>query len=208
MGQPWESTLLYSQVEKSARETPIGYEAKLKNAKLSYFKGDFALAQDHLDILKLATTREIANDAISLSLLIKDNTMLDSNEVAMQRFAEVDLLIFQNKKHRAVQTLDSMRVQFPSHSLTDEILWRAANLKMELGAFDAAIQDLEQLSAGFGFDILGDDAMYLKGIIYEEHLKDREKAMEIYNHFLTSYPGSNYAAEVRKRFRVLRGDFL
>ncbi len=40
-GEPWEATLLYSQVEKSQRETPLGYEAKLKNAKLSYFKGDF-----------------------------------------------------------------------------------------------------------------------------------------------------------------------
>ena len=30
IGEPWESTLLYSQVEKSSKETPIGYEAKLK----------------------------------------------------------------------------------------------------------------------------------------------------------------------------------
>ena len=28
------------------------YDAKLKNAKLSYFKGDFLLAQEHLDILQ------------------------------------------------------------------------------------------------------------------------------------------------------------
>src|SRR5690606_2914346 len=43
-GEPWESTLLYSQVEKIQKENPLGYEAKLKNAKLSYFKGDFRLA--------------------------------------------------------------------------------------------------------------------------------------------------------------------
>jgi tetratricopeptide (TPR) repeat protein len=35
IGEPWESTLLYAQVEKSSKETPIGYEAKLRNAKLS-----------------------------------------------------------------------------------------------------------------------------------------------------------------------------
>ncbi|MCK5208805.1 MAG: hypothetical protein KAQ79_12310, partial [Cyclobacteriaceae bacterium] len=70
IGEPWESTLLYSQVEKSSKESAIGYEAKLRNAKLSYYRGDFALAQSHLDILKMATTREIANDAMSLSLLI------------------------------------------------------------------------------------------------------------------------------------------
>jgi tetratricopeptide (TPR) repeat protein len=208
MGQPWESTLLYSQVEKAAKDTPLGYEAKLKNAKLSYYKGDFALAQNHLDILKLATTREISNDAIALSLLIKDNTLLDSNDVAMQRFAEIDLLIFQNKKRNAIAALDSMLLDFPAHSLTDEILWRSANLKLELGRFDAAVEFLERIDRDFGFDILGDDAKYLMGIIFEEHKADIDKAMEIYNKFLTKYPGSNYAADVRKRFRVLRGDFL
>jgi len=30
----------------------------LRNAKLYYFQGDFKLAQEHLDILKEATTRE------------------------------------------------------------------------------------------------------------------------------------------------------
>jgi tetratricopeptide (TPR) repeat protein len=33
IGEPWESTLLYSQVEKSSKETPIGYEAKLRKCK-------------------------------------------------------------------------------------------------------------------------------------------------------------------------------
>ncbi|MDX5438710.1 MAG: tetratricopeptide repeat protein, partial [Pontibacter sp.] len=57
-GEPWESTLLYSQVEKSHKDTPVGHEAKLRNARLNYYKGDFELAQAHLDILKLATSRE------------------------------------------------------------------------------------------------------------------------------------------------------
>ena len=59
-GQPWESILLYGQVEREFKDEPIGYMAKLKSAKLSYFKGEFELAQGHLDILKLATSREIA----------------------------------------------------------------------------------------------------------------------------------------------------
>jgi len=31
--------------------------------------------------------------------------------------------------------------------------------------------------------------------------------MEIYRDFLNKYPGSVYAAEARKRYRTLRGDF-
>ncbi|MEQ8925126.1 MAG: tetratricopeptide repeat protein, partial [Fulvivirga sp.] len=94
-GENWESSLLYSQVEKSNKEDNLGYTAKLKNAKLSYFKGNFKLAEEHLDILKEATTREIANDAMALSLLIKDNTVLDTSELALQEFANIELLLFQ-----------------------------------------------------------------------------------------------------------------
>jgi tetratricopeptide (TPR) repeat protein len=210
IGQPWESTLLYSQVEKSSKDTPIGYEAKLKNARLSYYKGDFELAKSHLDILKMATTREIANDAMALGILIKDNTMLDGDttSAALKKFADIELLIFQNKKAEAQKSLSELRSSIPDHSLIDEILWTEANLHMELGQFQAALEKLQELTTGHGFDIIGDDAYFLTGRIYEEQLADKEKAMEVFQDFLKKYPGSNFAAEARKRFRTLRGDFL
>ena len=37
----WEATLLYSQVDKSMKEEPIGHEARLKNAQLRYYIGEF-----------------------------------------------------------------------------------------------------------------------------------------------------------------------
>ena len=60
----------------------------------------------------------------------------------------------------------------------------------------------------YGEDILGDDALFLIGTIYEDRLNEKEKAKEVYRNFLIQYPGSNKAAEARKRFRTLRGDFL
>ena len=56
-------------------------------------------------------------------------------------------------------------------------------------------------------DVLADDAFFLQAEIYERQVNDKEKAMEIYREFLTKYPGSVFAAEARKRFRTLRGDF-
>ena len=208
IGQPWESTLLYYQVEKSSKETIFSYEAKLRNAKLSYYKGNFALAQDHLDILKMATSREIANDAMALSILIKENTMMDSSEVAMNKFAYVDLLIFQNKEKEALDSLKVLLEEFPGHSLTDEILWRMANLYLKTGSYQQAVNELQNIVDNFGNDIIGDDAMFLMGKIYEEYIKDNVKAMEIYQDFLSKYPGSNFVAEARKRYRVLRGDII
>lgn len=208
IGQPWESTLLYSQVEKSGKETPLGYEAKLRNAKLSYYRGDFALAQSHLDILKMATTREIANDAMALSILIKDNTQLDTGDVAMKKFVQIELLIFQNKKTEAFEELENLKNQYTDHPLVDEILFKQAELKLEMADFATSISYLQRIVDEFGEDILGDDALFLIGSIYQEQLSNKEAAMEVYESFLKKYPGSNLTAEARKRYRTLRGDFL
>lgn len=206
-GEPWEATLLYSQVEKEHSDEPLGYEAKLKNAKLSYYKGEFGLAQGHLDVLKEATTREIANDAMSLSLLIKNNSVLDTSDVAMKAYADTELLLFQNKKEEAMEALEKMRKKYKGHSLTDEILYQQASIALELGYYQQAVDKLSEITANWGRDVLGDDAYFLRARIYEEYLRDKEKAKEYYREFLTSYPGSLYVAEARKRFRALRGDF-
>ncbi|RYC68256.1 tetratricopeptide repeat protein [Spirosoma sordidisoli] len=207
-GEPWESTLLYSQVEKSQKEELLGYEAKLKNAKLHYYKGDFAVSKDILDVLKLATSREIANDAEQLSLLIVDNTGMDSTEAAMREYAAVDLLLFQNKTDEAVDKLNQMWKKYEQHSLADEVLWLRANTYLKQGKHTEALDDLKKITASFSTDILGDDALYTQGKIYEERLKDKQAAMEAYQKLLTQYPGSIYGADSRKRFRLLRGDVI
>jgi outer membrane protein assembly factor BamD (BamD/ComL family) len=207
-GEPWESTLLYSQVEKSQKEELLGHEAKLKNAKLHYYKGDFTVSKDILDILKLATSREIANDAEQLSLLIVDNTGLDSTEAAMREYAAIDLLLFQNRTDEAVDKLNGMWKKYGEHSLADEILWLRAKTYMKQGKQAEALEDLKMITTKFPQDILGDDAMFTQGRIYEEQVKDKNAAMEIYQKILTQYPGSIYGAEARKRFRLLRGDVV
>lgn len=206
--EPWEATLLYSQVEKSNKEQPIGYEAKLRNAKLSYYKGDFELAQSHLDILKMATSREIANDAMDLSLLIQDNTALDTVGEAMKEYASIELMLFQNKNEEAMKALEEITQKYPKHSLTDEILWLKAQIFMKENQNQKAIENLEKIVANYGLDIMGDDAHFLMAKLYEEKLGEKEKAMELYQNHLTKYPGSIYIAEARKRFRQLRGDSI
>jgi TolA-binding protein len=206
--EPWEATLLYSQVEKTQRETPLGYEAKLKNAKLSYFKGDFLLAQEHLDILKQATSREIANDAMELSMRIKENTTFDTTGAALKEYAAIELLLAQNKTDLAQARLNEFQnSDLITESIKDDVYWLDANLFLKRGEFDQAVALLEKIVTEFGDDILSDDAYFLEGEIFELHLKKNDKAMEIYREFLNKYPGSVYAAEARKRYRVLRGDF-
>lgn len=219
-GEPWESTLLYSQVEKALQESPVGYEAKLKNAKLSYYKGNFQLAQEHLDILKEATTREIANDAMELSMRIKENIAFDSTGEALKAYAVIELLLYQNKTQQALESIQSLkagtspkgdstttRLSFSNHTILDDVYWLEANIRMQRGEFNESITLLQRILDEFPEDILVDDAYFLQGEIYERQLQNKEKAMEIYREFLNKFPGSVFAAEARKRFRTLRGDF-
>ncbi len=206
--EPWEATLLYSQVEKSQKEDQLGQEAKLKNAKLHYYNGEFDLSKEVLDILKKATTREIANDAMQLSLLIQDNIGLDTSEVAMKEYAKVDLLLFQNKNAEAMIALNQIFEKYKSHSLADDILLLRANTNLKINQPQKALEDLELLRKNYSFDILADDALFLEAKIYEESFQQKDKAMELYREILQKFPGSIYGAEARKRFRNLRGDTI
>jgi tetratricopeptide (TPR) repeat protein len=235
-GESWESTLLYSQVEKIQKENPIGYEAKLKNAKLSYYKGDFRLAQEHLDILKQATTREIANDALDLSMRIKENIAFDSVGEALKQYATIELLLYQNKNVEALKKIQMLKagqvtklskedvflgnvpvdpkasndsvLTISNQSILDDVYWLEANIRMKQGEFEESISLLQKIIQEYGDDILADDAFFLQGEIYERQLVQKDKAMEIYREFLNKYPGSVYSAEARKRYRLLRGDFV
>ena len=207
-GEPWEATLLYSQVERSHKDSPLGYEAKLRNARLNYFAGDFKLAKSHLDILKEATTREIANDAMQLSLLITDNTAMDTAGVALRDYAAVEQLVFQNKLPEALRGLDALLQKYPGHALQDESWLLKAQLQRRTGDYKAAVGTLEKITTNPKYDVLSDDALFLLASIQEESLQDKEAAKTLYNQLLVKYPGSIYVAEARKRFRKLRGDAL
>lgn len=207
-GEPWEASLLYSQVEKAEKDQNFGHTAKLKNAKLSYYKGEFELARAHLDVLKLATSREIANDAMDLSLLIQDNLDLDTTSAVMEEFAAIDLLVFQSKYQEAIKRYDVLLEKHKKHSLVDEVLWESANIFIKLGSFDKAADYLEELLKNHKTDILGDDANFTLGKLNEEYLNNPDKALEIYTNQLKEYPGSIFNVEARKRLRKLRGDNL
>jgi tetratricopeptide (TPR) repeat protein len=205
---PWEASLMYSQVEKANKYASVAYRAKLKNAKLHYFTGNFALAKSHLDVLKQATTKEISNDAIDLGLLINNNTVFDTTDSVMQVFASIELQRYQHKEERASKMLIQLINDNPGHSIIDECYWLLADISMKKGQFQESIAYLDSLLKDYSDDILADDAFYTKALITQENIGDIELAKSLYREFLDLYPGSIYVAEARKRFRLLRGDLI
>lgn len=202
----WEASILYMQIDKDFKFETIGFEAKFKNARIFYYDGDFKFAQSQLDVLKESTSKLIANDALKLSLLITDNFGLDSNYTAMRQFARADLLLEQHQYNQAFQLYDSIASAFPYHGLNDEILLRKSQAYQQQGKWQDAIALLDKLLLNHSEDILADDALFQLGTIYENQLKDKEKAIEYYKKILFKYKGSLYGVEARKRLRILRGD--
>jgi len=202
----WEASLLYSQVEKDFKHDELGDKAKFRNARLSFFVGDFKWALSQLDVLKGSTSKLIANDAMQLALLISDNTTIDTNEVPLQIYARAELLSFQNKLDDALKTLDTINMYFAGHSLADDVLMSKARIYEKKQDFVKAFEMYENIYLGFADDIYGDDALFRMAEIQQYNFNNLEKARELYQKILTEFPDSIYVVESRKRIRQIRGD--
>jgi len=207
-GEVWEAALIYGQVEKQFANEPAGQEAKFKNARLSYFQGDFLWAKAQLDVLKASTSQLYANDALNLRLLVSDNLQNETDTAALRIYSRADMLIFKNLPVQALATLDSINKQFPSNSLADDILMAKAKIYLKQNDLNFAVAQLQTIVKDYSFDLWADDAIFMLAEIYETSLNDPAKAKEYYQKLITDFPGSLFVVEARKRFRTLRGDKL
>ena len=205
-GERWESTLLYSQVDKAFPEGQLGHEARFRNARLSYYAGDFSWAQEQFDILKSSTSRLIANDAIDMSVFIMDNLNLDTTSVPLELYAAAELLGFQSQFQGAFAKLDTLGRLFPEHSLNDDILYAEANLHRKQGNYKEAVMRYRRVVEEYPEEIRADNALFALAEITEVQLSQPEQAKALYERLFLEYESSILAVEARKRFRRLRGD--
>ena len=205
-GEIWEASLLYSQVEKDFKYEAIGQEAKFRNAKLSFYAGDFAWAKSQADVLKGATTKLISNDALDLSLIISDAIAVDTNEAPLKLFACADLMIRQHKYEEAIVKMDSINLLYSSNTLGDDIYFKKAQIYMIQKKYKDVESMYKNILEYYPNELYADDAQFKLGELYEYYLSDKEKAKQIYQELLLNFSGSTYAVEARMRYRELRGD--
>lgn len=204
----WEATLLYSQVDKQFKDDILGHEARFRNAKLSYFTGDFDWAQSQFDVLKASTSKLIANDALDLSVFIMDNTGLDTITTPMEMYATAELLTFQNRFDEAFAKLDSIAILFPSHSLDDDVLWAKSQIYIKKRDWTKAQTTLQKIIDDYKEEIRADNALFALANLYEMQLNDKEKAKILYEKLYTEFSSSVLAVDARKEYRRLRGDVI
>ena len=190
-GKKYDALIQYAQVEKQVKDSPLAYEAKIKTAKLYFYTGDFELAKELADILKQGTQREIANDALELSLLIEDNTGIDSLEVGLKNFANIRFMYDQKRWAEGDSLLVLLTNQNKQESLQDDILYLRATRSRQKGENALAKEMYWEIFKKFPEDIYGDDALF-----YFLTLSDTANS-EPFLLFIKQYPSSLHLSDVR-----------
>ncbi|MEM7187021.1 MAG: tetratricopeptide repeat protein [Bacteroidota bacterium] len=203
-----QALIYYTQVQKKVKSNVLAQEARFKVAQTSYFKGDFEWAQVQLDVLKKSASQLIANDAMELSLLIRDNSLEDSTQAALKKFSRSDLLQLQHKNNEALSVLQDILTNHKGEKIEDEALLRMGMIYEEMGSYEQAEANYLKLIEFYKEDILADDAHFKLAQLYEGPLAQPEKAKTYYEQIIFDFADSIYFVEARKRYRMLRGDAI
>lgn len=201
-----QAIIYYAQIEEDLKNDAVGHEASLKVAKASYYKGDFEWAQKQLGVLKSSVSQLIANDALEIFLLITDNTVEDSTQTALKKFAKADFKLYQNKKAEALAQFKDIIANDKTSTIQDVTLLRIGEIYDGQGQYDLALQSYQQIIDKYADGIYIDEALFFSAEIYNKKLNDPEKAKALYEKVLFSHQDSIYFIEARKQFRLLRGD--
>ena len=200
----WEATLLYSQIEKALKNEPIAHEARFKNAQLRYFIGEFEWANASLKVLTAATSKLVANDAMTLSLTISDN--LEYDTIGLQRIAKADYYIYQHRYVLANQMLDSVAAYNPNEVSLPNAFYRKAKIAMNEGDYELADSLYKRVYEGYADSYIADKALVEDALLLENQLNKKEEAMECYSRLFDYYTASVYVAQARKSYRRLRDE--
>ena len=201
-----QATIIYTQIEDDLKNDATGHEASLKIAKTSYFQTDFVWASKQLKTLKSASTQLIANDAIDLFLFINDNTVADSTQVALKKFAHADFLLYQNKPKDALVEYQQILKDHKGQEIEPVTLYRIGKIFENQGDYPNALSNYQAIINGFKDCIYIDEANYFSAEIYNKYLKDPEKAKKYYEEIIFKHEDSIYFTDARRKYRELRGD--
>ena len=197
----WDATLLYSQVESEMKNEPIGHEAKLKNAKVFYYAGEFDWAATRLDVLKSATSKLISNDAIDLSLFISEMRDEDTLGFTLRKFAGADLYMYQGKLDSALFLLNKIENNPSAYISKEYALFKKAQILVELGNVKEADSVYNLLISLYPTSFKTDNALYERAELLRT-TNNLEEAKKLYLIIMTDYPESIFAAKARKMYRL------
>jgi tetratricopeptide (TPR) repeat protein len=201
-----QALLYYSQIQENLKNDEVAHEASLKAAKTSYFQGDFVWALKQFKELKAANSELIANDAMEYFLLINDNTVADSTQMALKQFAKGDYLWYQNRNQEAIAQFQEILKSFKGQQIEAVTLLRLGKIYEKQGEYNLALSQYQNIIDHHADGIYIDEALYFSAEIENNKLKEPEKAKQLYEKIIFNHQDSIYFVDARKKYRQLRGD--
>lgn len=202
-GDMWQASLYCSQVEKDCKNSYLADEAKLLKALFSYYNNEIPWALSQFKALRSSTTKLIANDAMSYSILIEENIDQDSTYNGLRLFANAEKEIEYNNLSLAKQYLDSINSSYLYHPLFDEVLILRAKISILEKEFEQAKEYLKESLKKYPYELTADDALYILSDIYLNQTKEISLAKETLEKIIIDYPNSIYVIEARKLLNEL-----
>ena len=197
-GDMWQASLYCSQVEKDCKNSYLADEAKLLKALFSYYNNEIPWALSQFKALRSSTTKLIANDAMSYSILIEENIDQDSTYNGLRLFANAEKEIEYNNLSLSKQYLDSINTSYLYHPLFDEVLILRAKISILEKNFEQAKEYLKESLKKYPYELTADDALYILSDIYLNQTKEISLAKETLEKIIIDYPNSIYVIEARK----------
>lgn len=197
-GDMWQASLYCSQVEKDCKNSYLADEAKLLKALFSFYNNEIPWALSQFKALRSSTTKLIANDAMSYSILIEENIDQDSTYNGLRLFANAEKEIEYNNLSLAKQYLDSINTSYLYHPLFDEVLILRAKISILEKNFEQAKEYLKESLKKYPYELTADDALYILSDIYLNQTKEISLAKETLEKIVIDYPNSIYVIEARK----------
>jgi len=87
--------------------------------------------------------------------------------------------------------------KFPEDSRSEEFLYKAAELASSMGKTAVALDYYHSFYEKYPQSKRAPYALFLQGFIYEEQLKNIDRARELYTSFLAAYPDHELAKSAR-----------
>ncbi len=180
-------------------------DALLLLGQLAYYDADFETALKRFS--EIESPREASNDALLQRLIIlkglgdtlKNPKALD----ALRRFALIEKQLAQQKNAVALESLKAWLSDFGGSILTDDALFKKADLEETL-APNRALETHEQLLNAYPKSYYADKSLFRLGKLSEQVLKNREKAIAYFERLIKEYPRSFLVKSAREELRRLK----
>lgn len=180
-------------------------DAILLLGQLAYYEADFATALKQFSEIELP--REASNNALlqRLTILkgIGDTLKYPKALDALRRFSLIEKLIVQQKHTLALESLQGWLGDFGGSILTDDVLFKKADLEETL-APNRAVETYEQLLSTYPKSYYADQSLYRLAKFSERVLKNREKAVAYFEQLIKVFPRSFFVKSAREELRRLK----